>query len=271
MTKSIKGFAEQLSEKLLTEVGYGDIAILAGDLVMGPDAQYARNYGVYPDSSLEIASQIILEVRDRLEHEISMFTVVNDWKYLVGNPDSEEIRKSYWSNPTFDLRRSLNPELIPHLLPGRTTRTSLKADEERDITIGRYSEQKLHTDYSHFLRRGHNQEKIHQLFSEMGLTGAERCENQSCSLDKCASEIMMIMSRLYRSGIRKVITLLPAECAHPLEKGMEIFGEGRQIFLPEFTDPMHIDNHYLNCTGPQDEAELFDVNLPETHTTHLIK
>lgn len=268
MTRTINEFSSQLADKLLTEESYGDVAILAGDYVLAPNAEYTKNYGIYPESSLEIASEVIRKVRSHTRNRISMFTVTNDWKFLIGNPRAEEVRKAHWSNPRFDLREKLDPELIGHLLPG--CNISLP-DTNVDIGLGRYSEQRLHNRYSRFLRGENRQEQVDQLFAEIGLASADRCESQACCLDKCASEIVMILRDLYRMKIRRFIGLLPAECTNNLEIGTKVFSEGRSIFVPEFAEPMLVDNYFLNCTGPQTEEELFQAHVKQRVSRHLIK
>ena len=268
MTRTIKEFSSQLAEKLLVEESYGDVAILAGDYVLTPNAEYAKNYGIYPESSLEIASNVIREVRNHTRNRIFMFTLTNDWKFLVGNPRAAEIRQAHWSNPEFDLRGRLDPELIRYLLPGSIISPP---GSDTDISLGRYSEQRLHNRYSHLLRGGNRQEQVDQLFAEIGLASTDRCESQSCSLDKCASEIVMILRDLYRMKIRRFIGLLPAECTNNIEIGTKVFSEGRSIFIPEFKEPMLVDNHFLNCTGPQTEEELFQANVKQRVSRHLIK
>ena len=264
---TIAEFTSQISEKLLEQDTYGDIAIMAGNYVLGPNADYTKNYGIYPDSSLEIASNIIREVRSQTRNRVFIFTVINDWKFLVKNPHAEEIRKDYWSNPKFDLRQKLDPDLLGHLLPGNMI-SSQRSDT--DINLGRYSEQKLHNKYSKFIKVGNRKAEVDQLYDEIGLT-ADVCEGQVCSLNKCASEIVMILQNLYQLKIRRFIGLLPAECSNNLEIGTRLFNTGHGIFLPEFQQPMLIDHHFLNCTGPQTEEELFEANIAQKTSRYLIK
>jgi hypothetical protein len=162
----------------------------------------------------------------------------------------------------------LNPELQKHLLPGRGQH---QEGIDPNLSLGRYSEQRLHNEYSHLLERGNRKESVGQLFDEIGLSSNESCKSEACSLNKCASEIVMILRNLYQIGIRRVIGLLPAECRNNIEIGTEIFSAGQAIFAREFKEPMVVDNHYLNCTGPQTEAELFEVNLPQGKNRHRIE
>lgn len=246
----VQNFVESISNEIIESEGKR-IALVTNN-VLDPRGGHAKGYGIYPETAIQIARQIIGKVR-RVEKGIFLLTLINDWKLLKGLKAGPDIRRNYWRDPNFDYLNTLESEWHKCLLPGLGCGTS----EDKAEPIGRASEQRTHNQYVDFQKN--NKQAIEEASSNLELN----CNSEGgCSIDKCASEIMMILRHLYRQSIGHVVFLLPSECHLPIETGLKMTRALSHLLMPGIKSPMLVDHHSLNSTRPQTVEELFEPHLP---------
>lgn len=247
----VEDFVKSISNEII-ESKRERITVVTNN-VLDPRGGYAKGYGIYPETAIEIAHQIIDKAK-RVEKEIFLLTLINDWKLLKSLKEGPDIRRRYWVDPDFDYLNTLESKWHKHLLPGLGSGETV----DREEPAGRASEQRLHNQFSHF--QEDNTEAIEEASSNLELYCSAEV---GCSIDKCASEIMMILRHLYRQSIGHVVFLLPSECHHPIETGLKMTKALSNLLMPGIKTPMIVDHHSLNSTQPERVEELFEPYLPK--------
>ncbi len=266
----LEDFADNISSRLLAENKKNPLGrvVLMGNQVLAPTGEYSKNYGIYPESVMEMSKRIIENLR-RETKEVFLVTLINDWKLLKGLPKAETIRRAYWHDPRFDYKQAMEEVWHTHLLRGKGPGEASKIDSNDHLALGRISEQRLHNEYTRLRNIDRNAERIDEALRDNHF----QCElgNKSCDAGKCASEFIMSLRHFYKNRIERVIAFLPSECHGPIEAGAEVAEELQGIFMPDLDYKILVENFYFDSSGPKTIQELLNPNLSRKMITHEIR
>ncbi len=239
--------AEQLVESLvdtLSRTPSIPTAIMAGHEVVSRKGEYSDVFGVFPETTRAIGKAIVERTRDRMA-SIKLFALINDWYELRHLPEEDRnvVRTRHWDDPKMAFAEESDPAWQAYLLRGRGVKKSQRP-------MGRFSEYVLQQSFR----------------SKCGERGIGRL-SQECNL--CSSEIVMMATKLYGQGIRRIVSFIPNVCTRAVDQGSLVLAGGvlkdQGIRFDE--GPMNLTNVYLNVVYAWDEDDVLrGASGPITYT-----
>lgn len=216
-------------------------AIMAGHEVVSKNGTYSDVFGAFPETSRAIGKAVIERTRERLS-SIKLFALINDWYELRDLPEDQRgiVRARHWDDPGSAFPEESDPAWREFLLEGRGLKKSARP-------MGRFSE--------YVLQQSFRSQYGHRAIGRL---------SQECNL--CSSEIVMMASKLYRRGIRRILSFIPNVCTRAVDHGSLMLERGEfQRDGLRFDESMELTNVYLNAAQPWDENEVLAENARMTH------